>query len=266
MSFVYAFKFNKGIYMYGDTKVIIGDSGTDNFKETRRLVEKLGILKTIILSNNIALGFSGNNICYVDDALKKIFNNKIDLDYIVNILKFYSAKEYNAPDFILAYKNDYLIKISNGEIEERDNCYIGSPDAFNYLQTQKAYERIEPGLISEIFSNLIEKNIDNDVGKFYVGLHFDLDNNRFEYLERFWSEVINIGYIAPNETLPLFANAQNGGYTYQLYPIYNDSETQYLAIKFLQNDKIYAFIPATFIPKHTCQYPYLFLPYDIDDL
>ena len=156
MSFVYAFKFNNSIYMYGDTKITIDDSGADNFKDKRCLVDKLGILKTIILSNNIALGFSGNNICYIDDALKEISNNKMDLDYIVDILKFYSAKEYNAPDFILAHKNDYLIKISNGKIEERDNCYIGSSDAFNYLQTQKAYKKIEPILISEIFSNIIE--------------------------------------------------------------------------------------------------------------
>lgn len=93
-----------------------------------------------------------------------------------------------------------------------------------------------------------------------------MDNNRFEYLERLWSEVINIGYIAPNETLPLFANAQDGGYTYQIYPINNDNEPQYLAIEFLQNGKTYAFIPTVFTSERTCQYPYLFLPYDISDL
>ena len=60
MSFVYAFKSNNIIYMIGDTKVTIDDrNGIENFKDKRRVVEECGILKTIILSNEIALGFAG---------------------------------------------------------------------------------------------------------------------------------------------------------------------------------------------------------------
>lgn len=263
MSFVYAYKHNNKIFMIGDTKITIDDSnGIDNFKDKRQLVEELGILKTIILSNDLALGFAGNNVGLVDKALRDIFQNSFEQAEIIKILVEYSLKGIDAPDFILTYKNEKIYLIKNGTIEERDNCYIGSRDIFEELQKRRNYEPIGSET-RQIVRNLIKENVDNTVGGFCTEISFATLNNAYIYSEVLDSTVTKERYIPSGGLIPLFDSAEDGGFTYQTLPFFNVDLTQYLEIQISQNNKTYLYAPIMVTPPHECIYKYLFLPVEV---
>lgn len=268
MSFVYAFKFENCIYMIGDTKVTIDDTrGVENFKDMRRLVEEYGTLKTIILSDDIALGFSGNNLGHVDSAIKDILESVSTHKNIVDILREYSEEEKNAPDFILAYKNELIYLISNGIVEERDNCFIGSPKVFNELQKRRDNQPINPKTILPIIQNLIKENIDNGVGGFSIELIYTPFEKRFVYKDKLDSTITKERYIPSGGFLPIVDNAEDGGFTYILSHIHKEGTYYYPTIQLAQNKKTYAYVPIFFTPIHSdCIYKYLFLPFDISNI
>lgn len=263
MSFIYAYKHNDKIFMIGDTKVTIDDSnGIDNFKDKRQLVEKLGILKTIILSNNLAIGFAGNNIGLVDNALRDIFQSAFEQEEIIKILVEYSLKGKDAPDFILTYKNEKIYLIKNGIIEERENCYIGSKDTFEELQKRRDNAPIDSET-RKIVRNLIKERFDNTVGGFSTEISFTPLNNSYIYSEILDSTVTKERYIPSGGFMPLFDSAEDGGFTYQTLPFFNEDLMQYLEIQISQNNKTYLYAPIVVTPPHECIYKYLFLPVEV---
>lgn len=266
MSFVYAFKADDSICMIGDTKVTIDDKkGGKPFGNRRRLVEEYGILKTIILSYNIALGFASNNLKDVDDALEFIFNKATTFENILNILVDSSKKHNGASEYILTYKNEHIFLIKNGVAEERVNCYIGSHKFFTELQKQRNNRPISHDTIPILVSTLIKSNVDKNVGGFCIQLKYSDYKQKYIYVETFDSTVTKERFIPSGATLPLVDSAEDGGFTYQTFPFYNEGIIQYLAIQIIQINKTYAYVPLLITPPYDCEFKYLFLPFDISD-
>ena len=70
--------------------------------------------------------------------------------------------------------------------------------------------------------------------------------------------------IPSGATLPIVDNAEDGGFTYTTYPVLiNDS--QYLAIKIIQINKTYVYMPMIKFSSYNSKFKYLFFPYDISD-
>ena len=264
MSFVYAFKADDSIFMIGDTKVIIGDRNNDeNFKDIRRTVEEYGTLKTIIHSDDIALGFAGNDLGLVSDAFQEVFESNMNKTEIVDVLRKYSFRGENAPSFILTYKNEKIYLIENGNVEERENCYIGSRIVFEELQKRRNNRPIESGILTLIIL-LLKDGIDDTVGGFCTQLKFNNNENKYQYIEMLDSTVTKPRMIPSGATLPLVDNAEDGGFTYTTRPVLiNDS--QYLAIQIIQINKTYVYMPMIKFSSCNSKFKYLFFPYDISD-
>ena len=266
MSFVYAFKSNNSIYMIGDTKVIIDDKyGVVNFRSKRECVEKYGILKTVILSDSIALGFASNNLRDVDEALRSICNNALSLKNIIKILTDYSRKCNGASEFILTYSNEYIYSIKNGFAEERENCYVGSYECFRALQWQRNNRPISPDIIFPLIRTMIRSNIDPKVGGFCTELKYNNDEQKFEYIEKISSTTTITKTIPSGGTLPLTGSAEDGGFTYATFPFRNEDAFQYLALHMYQLNKTYVYVPLLNMPPCDCELKYLFIPFDISD-
>ncbi len=265
MSFVYAFKSENSIYMIGDTKVTIDDTkGGKPFEGMRRLIEEYGILKTIILHDEIALGFASDNLKHVNCALKSILNNTLPLEDIINILVKSSRENDDASEYILAYKNQNIYLIKNGIVEERENCYVGSHDIFEELQKRRNNRPISPNIVLPIIRSLIKDEIiDNRVGGFCTELEYNVIKQKYQYTETFDSLVTKERYIPSGATLPIVDNAEDGGFTYITSPFEIEGTNQFLAIQILQNKKTYTYIPQPDTLPCNCDFNYLFLPFDI---
>ncbi len=267
MSFVFAMKYKERIYMFGDTKITFDkDNIINNFGNDVRLIEQIGMLKTIILSDDIALGVAGNNIKLINNAIADICFRDITKTEILDILKDYTLRKDNPPDFVLAYKNETIYRISNGEVEERENCYIGSKDFFEELQKRRNNQPLCPSKISDKIRNLIKEEFDNTVGGYFTSVLYVKENKKFVYNLYLDSTVTNIGFVPSGGNLPLWDNAQNGGYTFQLLPYDMGFSVPFLAINFSQNNKTYLFVPRKIINDKDSYYNMLFLPYDFDNL
>ncbi len=266
MSFVYAFKHNDAVYMFGDTKVTINQNAIDNFQSENNLVKKIGILKTIILSPEIALGFVSDNLLVVENTLKAIQTGNFPktIDDIIKILKDASLEKDNATDFVLIVKLD-IYKISNGECEKTDICHIGSEKVFSFIQKEKGNRTITAGLINSLIKKAIEQNIDETVGEFCVQLNYNLNEQEFIYAEDFYSSINRDIFVGKNQKIPICGTIENGDFKYELYTIQNELDYKYLAIKFF--DTIYSFMPliSKIDDEFKCEYKYLFLPINITE-
>ena len=265
MSFVYAFKADDSIYMIGDTKVSIGErNNKENFKGIRRSVEEYGTLKTIILSDDIALGFVGNDLGLVSDALQKIFESDMNLAEIVDVLRKYSFRGENAPSFILTYKNEKIYLIENGGVGERENCYIGSRIVFEELQKRRNNRPINSEILT-LIRFLLKDDIDDTVGGFCTQLKFIRNENKYQYLKTLDSTVTKPRMIPTGATLPLVDNAEDGGFTYATFTVLINGSSQYLAIHITQINKTYVYMPMINFSYSNSKFKYLFFPCDIPD-
>ena len=243
--------------MVGDTKITDEEGqGEKLFGSSYKLVKSIGALKTIILSENIVLAYAGE-LGIIDKTLDKVFMSGPNNQNILDILA--DATKDDSCEFIIAYTNENLYKIHKGEVIEQDQCHIGSQKFWKEFQKKRNFSTCPKEIIDSIYE-LSQKPIDNTVGGFIVSLCYDKTLNKFIYLYRLESYNGNITNTPQNSLIQLIGDSQTGGYAYEYmtYKYYWD----FLAIKFLQTNKTFVFVPYRLTINKDCQYRNLFLPFD----
>lgn len=129
MSFVYAEKCNDLIYIIGDTYWERPGAGIYDQWKLEPMV------KVVILPQGKIAAFAGNSEA-ANAAFTKIFENSFtDAISVLLEANINSILNGQSVDFVLANQNDLsLIEIANGEIQVKQNAYLGSQSAFNLFQ------------------------------------------------------------------------------------------------------------------------------------
>jgi hypothetical protein len=129
MSFVYAEKCQDLIYIIADTYWERPGAGVYDQWKLRPMV------KVVILPHSKVAAFVGNSES-AEAAFKKLFENSLaDAASVLLEANKNSILNGQSVDFILANQNDLsLIEIANGEIQAKQNIYLGSQSAFNLFQ------------------------------------------------------------------------------------------------------------------------------------
>ncbi|MGE5474953.1 MAG: hypothetical protein ACM3UU_12115 [Ignavibacteriales bacterium] len=137
MSFVYAKKIQNTIVVFGDTKITFDPIGSKALwsEDTHKKVQKYGLIKNMIISNNFCVSFAGKNIIYANELLKHI--RDISLENLLKIALDIHLRNHNSIDFIICYadcdKQD-IYEIKNGLCNNVEFSWIGSYDAFRFFQ------------------------------------------------------------------------------------------------------------------------------------
>jgi len=134
MTFIRAEKLDNEIIIVSDTKLTYAPS-SDYYNSQDTL--GTGTIKSVILSDNICMSFSGD-ISYFTEALINIGNNR-DLLYIIDILHNVNKKACSNEhdnEFILAFLDgdSFIIEFKDSDYEEVISSWIGSIDGFSAYQ------------------------------------------------------------------------------------------------------------------------------------
>lgn len=237
MSFVYAI--NDGFFsILSDTKIEMNDSLSKlwNTESERRLVQQIGLLKSVIVSNNLVICYAGNNIDKAAELLRIAKDGSDNLDELINTaLKIHKKAKKDAIEFIIAYcdeNNRELISIKNNEVTR--NCplaWLGSYDAFHEFRglespnaltecfEDESDQKLQIVLkIEDIFTKVVNSGIDSSVGGMIVKIRYMNGENTFQYMEQFqsissnWSQVVPFG-----ESIKFCEGAEKGSYSINVY-------------------------------------------------
>lgn len=227
MSYLYASNKNNKIYMFSDTRVTFSDKEQDilfnilkkNSEDFENL-KKLGIIKNVIINNNICIGSAGV-LERFNELLKYIESNRIyDIESIKKKALEINIKYSGDTDFIIAFTsttNKELYLVKDGQIILTDSCWIGSADTNRlFEQYKKISENIEEKKIDEdSFKKAIDDPRDEVVGGFFIKCYEK--NGEFYYPEMLTSFAEKEHTIQPNGSILLFDSIANGGYSCYFY-------------------------------------------------
>lgn len=250
MSFIYAFN-NKTLSIMSDTKIGLNDDLL-NLWETeseRRLVQQLGLMKSIIVSPNIVICYAGNNISKAAELLRKVSACSYDLEVIINLAcDIHTNSKEDDIEFIIAYCNEEareLISIKNRQVyRECKAAWLGSWDAYNEfkrLESQikldnkdrekmidceavekQSNEEVDELLknleIEKCFSTVVNSGIDPLVGGMVVRVNAVEGENAFQYMAAMnaissnWPQKVQ-----PGECIKFYQGADRGSYCCNIY-------------------------------------------------
>lgn len=237
MSFIYAI--NDGFFsILSDTKIEMNDNLSKlwNTESERRLIQQIGLLKSVIVSNNLVICYAGNNIDKAAELLRKAKDVSDNLDELISTaLKIHTTAKKDAIEFIIAYcdkKNRELISIKENKVTR--NCkfaWLGSYKAFHEfrgLESQNALsecfedesnKKFQIVLkIEKFFKEVVNSGIDPSVGGMTVRIRAMDGENTFQYMAEFqaisggWPQVVKLG-----ENIIFFEGAEKGSYTLNVY-------------------------------------------------
>lgn len=250
MSFVYAKKqrsydkISEEINIYSDTKITL-ENWAGYGEKNASMIEKYGMLKTIMINNECCVSFAGNQIKYAEDLFKKLVERG-GFEYeelLEDAHEIQSNAPKNAIEFIICYVDkdgsNKLVSIKDG-MEPRfcDSEWLGSKMAFEKFQEIRLKHlggNIKEQMQSELnyFIKAVQECGDDSVGKFIV--HMRLKDRTCEYP---WRIETGNGYqtIASEERVKLFGDAEEGFYTQEYM-----QEGMDLAIKIEQIDRLIFF-------------------------
>lgn len=192
MSLVIAKKDGNQLCIVSDTQLTYPDQ-TSRRNKTH---PASGILKTIVLSPDLAVAFAGD-VKFADLALQNI-GTTLDVDKILETLQSSHEKSDHEIEFILTkcYANSppVIYKIANGLCSEEDSAWLGDQEAFNLFQSyilhkpkvQKSKKQpVAPSpanaqtAIYQNFKIAVERNVSSDLfSKVSGGMDWVIDNHR----------------------------------------------------------------------------------------
>lgn len=257
MSIVYFENTEEEFFIISDTKICL-EGYTEKFIENSELLQNIqifGLLKSLILKNDIVLSFAGNNIAGLNELIEKIilFSGKY-VNELINLVKDYWEEKFVTDnnetelDLILSIKTSHGIKVFcfnekfNGE--EIKKGYIGNNEFYRDFRNGKVIKRTPEYLDEKIIEaefNLeiqflnqqecpkLSKTINsmriisrlgyNDILEPFIGVYYNNERNQFEYYE----EQVYGGYISldsnSSEPVPLKVNEETRGDNYSIEAI-----------------------------------------------
>ena len=234
MSFVYAEKYSVNNIQYtaihSDTKIKFKDGDKLNWGEnTYKAVSQYGMVKSIMIDAKHCISFAGNNIKYVADlfdilAEKKTFEDDFIYEKAFEIHN--AAEDINDIEFIITViDNDNQTHITcikdRKMLHDQTNAWIGSQLTHNELQRMRFSTRELPKNSHIIFMQAIDSGLDDGVGGFPITVSHNKEMAAFEYKWVMYSYIGKSFLVKPGEAVPLFADAQNGGFTAEIYGDYD---------------------------------------------
>lgn len=229
MSFVYARKYTKEyggcVYrftdIYSDTKILLEGTSRLNWGNiTRKLIEKYGLIKTVIVSPKCCISFAGNNISHAHDLLCKIYEIKqCSEDELLNLaLTIHQQAPENEIEFIICLADETneteIICIKNGEM--RRNCvtaWIGSYAAFSNIQKYRFKNDGFSDNYLAAFKYAVQHCGDDSVGGFEISVGFSNLTKQFMYKFRMESVVEREQILKSGMQVKIGGNAEEGAYT-----------------------------------------------------
>ena len=247
MSFVFAVKhtfefdgFEKKLTsIYSDTKVSLDGTSKETWgDQTWTLVNKYGLIKSIIVGPKCCVSFAGNNIAHAHKLLsqlyaKGMFSEDELLELAFNI-------HLNAPvdeiEFIIAIADEEdeteLVCIKDGEM--RRNCasaWIGSQRAFSCMQECRLGKPENSKLYAAAFNHAMRCCRDDSVGGFSIIVQYDSSEKQFIYPCRLESEVVRAQEVLSGMQVNLTGSAEEGACSLYYHP-----SSEYVAIEISQAD------------------------------
>lgn len=238
MSFVFAVKYThefdgctkKLTYIYSDTKVSLDGTSKETWGDkTWTLVNKYGLIKSVIVGPKCCVSFAGNNIAHAHKLLsqlyyKGMFSEDELLELALNI-------HHNAPvddiEFIIAIADGEdeteLVCIKDGEI--RRNCisaWIGSQRAFSCMQEYRLGKPENSKLYATAFDHAMRCCGDDSVGGFSISVKYDSSERQFIYPCRLESEVVRAQEVMSGMQVNLTGSAEEGACTLYYHPSSED--------------------------------------------
>ncbi|MBQ8117018.1 MAG: hypothetical protein IJ147_03000 [Lachnospiraceae bacterium] len=228
MSFVYASRSEKDFFIVADTKVKTNDVADKSWKpEVVHNVKKFGIIKNVILSPDIVLGFAGNKSTYANSLVEFYYQKKPSLDdFIKRALCIHRAAAENDIEFIIAYwsvKKQNLVCIKNNRIYDNlPYAWIGS-DRIYYSFEKAFYDKYPDGkadnlAVKQMVTDIMDSGVDDTVGRYIITAQYDLGDDSFHYREKYSinSAIIDLS-IKPGECIKFVQCTERGSYFYHIY-------------------------------------------------
>ena len=240
MSFIYAKNINNKLYILADSKLSVSSKdeamlikaiGSENYNN----IKSLGIIKNVIINNNICIASAGILEDYNELLLKVDENSFIEEKKICSIALDIHLKNNQRTDFIIAKadsKCPVLYEIKNGKISETATSWIGSYTCFSAFQSirnnpefiQKLTEYMddkmkneygEEKIDSHAFEQVVNLKIDNSVGGSVI--ECKMHNGKFRYNECLTTCTEKPHALLPGGIVKLYDNVSDGGYTCHVY-------------------------------------------------
>lgn len=251
MSFIYAIN-DKVFNIMSDTKVSINDNLMRLWKDmdSKRIVEQIGMIKTIIVSDSIVIAYAGNTFEGFALLLRRYKGKNIDLEELIQELYNVHIESSEDIEFLVGYykgkDEKELISIKNGTtIRGCKRAWLGSFDAY------KEFARLEKNIPEETYKNIfvtsfdsqgkaykeplgekiayvhqmnrvfnivVESGIDSTVGGTVVRVSAMEEDSRWEYM----GGIIAVsGYVPQKveagENVSFFRGSQDGSYCCNIY-------------------------------------------------
>lgn len=228
MSFVYAEKRNDTIDIHCDTKIGLDDyAGAIFSRRQKELVEKYGIIKTILICPEISISFSGNNIFLASKLFyqlceKKEFTTQEVISMAYNI---HLTGKIDDIEFIVASSEDDMLSLCCiKEHEIHNDCsfaWIGSPMA--HREFQEFRNKNNNGNASErtnmAFLETIQSCSDTSVGGFHIKAGYDPVDRIMNYKCYKSFQDSKLQLVQPGDALRFCMDAKDGGFSLEQIPI-----------------------------------------------
>lgn len=235
VSFVYASKsiqeingqLRQQVNVFSETMIKPKDANSFYWGErTLQLVQKYGLVKSMILTPKCCFCFAGNDIHYANIFLEKLYSKRECSDDELITLAASVHKEAGSDNiefiFCLADEEDHITITCIKEGTVFPDCtvaWLGMKEAHDELQRLRIDDGM--GLNISTFRQAIEHCQmlpDKDDGRFSVGgfiveVMYDFNFHQFIYPERLESVVERSQTVLLGETIQFVDSAENGGYT-----------------------------------------------------
>lgn len=275
MSFVYAYKLEKGIKIISDTYPTIANNEMLKLEKRFQPIEynnfsKYGFLKTIIYKSNITISSAGN-VEHFNEFLRFLYQNNIEEIKIIISEAFNLNFRYNGDtDFIITTENT-IYQITENGVKNVSSSWIGDKDAFDaFIKFQKNYTPDEIYYTKEVsedirkqdimdltidtaFESLIKNPKINTVGGFVV--RCILKDKQYKFLGTYVSEIVKSQIIEIGTPVNFDSSAELGGFTFMA-----PNSCKYYYGYFFQTNKYIVYKPGY---THD-NYKYLSMPHIVD--
>ena len=244
MSFVYARKYLNKIRVFADNKMTIAPKDELFFiksigMENYRKIKSLGVIKNVIINQNICICSAGMLEDY-NDLLKYVDNNtNLTYEDICNEALKINIKANNRTDFIICTVKDTnkITQIKDYNMEETESSWIGSKECFEKFQSIRLSEKMKNQTIyncasktelpydAELiditsFSKTLKSNIDDSVGE--ISIECVSRDNKFCYMDKLFTSISKPRTLEKGKNLKIYDDVFNGGYTYYVYKSFDN--------------------------------------------
>jgi hypothetical protein len=211
MSLIVAGFENGSLTIVADTKLTYPGHMDNSLKNhVNSGVTADGILKLIIVSEHICIGFAGD-VEYAENAIREINPNRY-FENVLNTLVKHHQESDRKTDFILCINTvtPSIFVIKDGEFKLSNHGWIGDKLAFERFQKSRIADNKS---ISSAIDDVINDESIKTVGGFNVSVH--ISNGRFVFgnYMNMHREAMSITLIPNKPFIIGHGTAENGAYT-----------------------------------------------------